>query len=108
MWKYIEPALPSQKFSPDLASSPVQPYKSPDAIPSLNLPYDPPVIDDTNLLIAIRKAVRICTHHPISNHVSYKSLPSSYKAFVSALSSVYRVGKKLLLILNGRMLWLRK
>ncbi|KAJ7972159.1 Retrovirus-related Pol polyprotein from transposon TNT 1-94 [Quillaja saponaria] len=34
------------------------------------------------------KAVRTCTHHPISNHVSYKSLSPSYRAFVSTLSSV--------------------
>ncbi|KAJ7971862.1 Retrovirus-related Pol polyprotein from transposon TNT 1-94 [Quillaja saponaria] len=64
----IEPALPSQEFSPDPASMPVHPCKSPDAIPSSNTPHDSPVIDDTNLPIAIRKAVRTCTHHPISNH----------------------------------------
>ncbi|KAJ7951046.1 Retrovirus-related Pol polyprotein from transposon TNT 1-94 [Quillaja saponaria] len=84
----IEPALPSQEFSPDPASMPVHPCKSPDAIPSSNTPHDSPVIDDTNLPIAIRKAVRTCTHHPISNHVSYKSLSPSYRAFVSTLSSV--------------------
>ncbi|KAJ7954402.1 Retrovirus-related Pol polyprotein from transposon TNT 1-94 [Quillaja saponaria] len=84
----IEPALPSQEFSPDPASMPVHPCKSPDAIPSSNTPHDSPVIDDTNLPIAIRKAVRTCTHHPISNHVSYKSLSPLYRAFVSTLSSV--------------------
>ncbi|KAJ7950679.1 Retrovirus-related Pol polyprotein from transposon TNT 1-94 [Quillaja saponaria] len=84
----IETALPSQEFSPDPASMPVHPCKSPDAIPSSNTPHDSPVIDDTNLPIAIRKAVRTCTHHPISNHVSYKSLSPSYRAFVSTLSSV--------------------
>ncbi|KAJ7961715.1 Retrovirus-related Pol polyprotein from transposon TNT 1-94 [Quillaja saponaria] len=84
----IEPALPSQEFSPDPASMPVHPCKSPDAISSSNTPHDSPVIDDTNLPIAIRKAVRTCTHHPMSNHVSYKSLSPSYRAFVSTLSSV--------------------
>ncbi|KAJ7949695.1 Retrovirus-related Pol polyprotein from transposon TNT 1-94 [Quillaja saponaria] len=84
----IEPAFPSQEFSPDPASTPVHPCKSSDAIPSSNISHDPPVIDDTNLSIAIRKAVRTCTHHPISNHASYKSLSPSYKAFVSTLSSV--------------------
>jgi hypothetical protein len=47
-----------------------------------------PVVNDTNLPIAQRKGVRSCTHHPISDFVSYQHLSSPYRSFVSKLSYV--------------------
>lgn len=44
-----------------------------------------PDIDDP---VAIRKPVRSCTKHPISNFISYSNLSSSLSAFTSKLSSV--------------------
>jgi len=42
-------------------------------------------IDDP---VAIRKSVRTCTKHPMSNFISYSNLSSSMSAFTSKLSSV--------------------
>ncbi|KAL9420128.1 hypothetical protein AB3S75_037830 [Citrus x aurantiifolia] len=53
---------------------------------SLSIPqvhYDP-----LDLPIALRKGIKSCTQHPLSNFVSYKNLSSSYHTFVSQLSSV--------------------
>jgi hypothetical protein len=47
-----------------------------------------PFVNDTSLPIAQRKGVRSCTHHPVSDFVSYQHLSSSYRSFVSKLSSV--------------------
>lgn len=47
-----------------------------------------PVIDDLNIPIALRKGVRTCTNHPISNFCSYEGLSPPYQAFVLALDSV--------------------
>jgi len=44
-----------------------------------------PDIDDP---VAIRKPVRSCTKHPMSNFISYSNLSSSLSAFTSKLSSV--------------------
>ncbi|KAG6508912.1 hypothetical protein ZIOFF_034294 [Zingiber officinale] len=44
-------------------------------------------MNELNLPVAIRKDVRSCTQHPISNHVSYSRLSPSYHAFVSQLSN---------------------
>jgi len=44
-----------------------------------------PYIDDP---IAIRKPVRSCTKHPMSNFISYSNFSSSLSAFTSKLSSV--------------------
>ncbi|KAH9716025.1 protein kinase domain-containing protein [Citrus sinensis] len=44
--------------------------------------------DPLDLPIALRKGIRSCTQHPLSNFVSYKNLSSSYHTFVSQLSSV--------------------
>jgi hypothetical protein len=44
--------------------------------------------DTDNLPIALRKGVRSCTQHPISQFVSYDRLSFSYHAFVSSLSSI--------------------
>lgn len=43
--------------------------------------------DDINLPIGIKKGTRSCTTHPISNYISYNFLPSSYRSFVSSLST---------------------
>ena len=43
---------------------------------------------DLDVPIAIRKGVRSCTQHPISNFVSYSRLSASYKSFLSNISSV--------------------
>jgi hypothetical protein len=47
-----------------------------------------PVLNDTSLPIAQRKGVGSCTHHPVSDFVSYQHLSSSYCSFVSELSFV--------------------
>jgi len=47
-----------------------------------------PVVNDTNLPIAQRKGVRSCTHHSVSDFVSYQHLSSPYRSFVSKLSSM--------------------
>ena len=52
-----------------------------------SLPTDP-VPSDLDLLIALRKVVRSCTIHPISNFVSYHRLSSSFFASSSHLSSI--------------------
>jgi len=47
-----------------------------------------PVVNDSSLPTAQRKGVRSCTHHPVSDIVSYQHLSSPYRSFVSKLSSV--------------------
>ncbi|XP_057478145.1 retrovirus-related Pol polyprotein from transposon TNT 1-94 isoform X6 [Actinidia eriantha] len=49
---------------------------------------EPPLINSVDLPIALRKGVRSCTQHPISQFVSYDRLSPSYHAFVSSLSSI--------------------
>jgi len=44
-----------------------------------------PIVNDSNLPIAQRKGVRSCTHHPVSDFVSYQHLSSPYCSFVSKL-----------------------
>ncbi|KAG6508184.1 hypothetical protein ZIOFF_033555 [Zingiber officinale] len=44
-------------------------------------------MNELNLPVAVRKGVRSCTQHPISNYVSYSRLSPSYHAFVSQLSN---------------------
>ena len=43
-------------------------------------------VDDSNLPISIRKGVRSCTQHPLSEYVSYKNLSLVFRAFTSQLS----------------------
>jgi hypothetical protein len=50
--------------------------------------YVIPVVDHMSLPIAQRKGVWSCTHHPISDFVSYQHLSPSYRSFVSKLSFV--------------------
>eukprot|EP00252_Welwitschia_mirabilis_P002409 TRINITY_DN1235_c0_g1_i6.p1 TRINITY_DN1235_c0_g1~~TRINITY_DN1235_c0_g1_i6.p1 ORF type:complete len:1428 (+),score=264.56 TRINITY_DN1235_c0_g1_i6:585-4868(+) len=59
---------------------------SPECTSELPLTTSSP--DDLDWPIAIRKSVRSCTKHPISNFVSYDSLSPSYRAFVLSVSSV--------------------
>ncbi|RVW97657.1 hypothetical protein CK203_028060 [Vitis vinifera] len=56
--------------------------------PSHSLLHVDPVPSDLDLPIALRKGVRSCTIHPISNFVSYHRLSSSFSAFTSHLSSI--------------------
>ncbi|RVW97655.1 Retrovirus-related Pol polyprotein from transposon TNT 1-94 [Vitis vinifera] len=42
-------------------------------------------LDDLDQPIALRKGVRSCTQHPISNHVSYGKLSHNFQAFITSL-----------------------
>ena len=44
--------------------------------------------NDLDQPIALRKAKRTCTQHPISNFVTYEGLSPSYKAFATALTDI--------------------
>ena len=44
--------------------------------------------NDLELPIAVRKGVRSCTSHPISNFISYEKLSPGYKAFVTSLTNI--------------------
>lgn len=41
-----------------------------------------------DLSIALRKGTRSCTQHPLSNHVSYKTISKPYSSFISQLHSM--------------------
>jgi hypothetical protein len=43
---------------------------------------------DLDAPIALRKKIRSCTKHSISNFISYDSLSPSYKAFILSISSI--------------------
>ena len=62
---------PCQKFEPD---------------PGIQFSTSEPEIVDLDIPIALRKGVRSCTQHPISNFVAYEHLSSSFRAFVTNLS----------------------
>lgn len=47
-----------------------------------------PMIDDSDLPIALRKGVHGCTEHPIERYVAYGKLSPSYKAFVMNMDGV--------------------
>ena len=44
-------------------------------------------IAELDILIALRKGVRTCTHHPIEKYVSYGKLSQGYRTFVASLDS---------------------
>ena len=44
--------------------------------------------DDLDLPIAVRKGVRSCTNHPITNFISYEKLSPRYRAFVTSLTDI--------------------
>jgi hypothetical protein len=71
--------------------------------PTFDMNYEIPVVNDTSLPIAQCKRVRSCTHHPVSDFVSYQHLSSTYRYFVSKFSfvSVPRVYRTHLVIQNG-------
>lgn len=53
-----------------------------------NAPYNsrsPELLNDLDLLIALKKEKRSCNQQPISNFVSYEVLSSGYKAFATCL-----------------------
>ncbi|KAI3456022.1 hypothetical protein Pfo_012685, partial [Paulownia fortunei] len=41
---------------------------------------------DYNIPIVVRKGVRSCTKHPLSNYVSYKNLSPNFRIFTSQVS----------------------
>ena len=45
--------------------------------------------DDLDVPIAVRKGVRSCTQHPISNFVSYSHSSPTYRSFLSNIASVF-------------------
>jgi hypothetical protein len=47
------------------------------------------LVDDMSLPIAQGKGVKLCTHHPVSNFVSYQHISPSYSSFLSKLSSLF-------------------
>ena len=55
---------------------------------SLNQELDPGVSSDLDLPIAIRKAVRTCTKHPISNFLTCTKLSYGFRAFIAKIDSV--------------------
>ncbi|KAG6513861.1 hypothetical protein ZIOFF_024198 [Zingiber officinale] len=63
---------------------------APDPVKQLSSSIEPTTplnMNELDLPVAVRKGVRSCTQHPISNHVSYSRLSPSYHAFVSQLSN---------------------
>ncbi|KAG6498707.1 hypothetical protein ZIOFF_038429 [Zingiber officinale] len=63
---------------------------APDPVKQLSSSVEPTAplnMNELDLSVVVRKGVRSCTQHPISNHVSYSRLSPSYHAFVSQLSN---------------------
>ncbi|KAG6519635.1 hypothetical protein ZIOFF_023132 [Zingiber officinale] len=63
---------------------------APDPMKQLSSSVEPTAplnMNELNLPVAVRKGVRSCTQHPISNHISYSRLSPSYHVFVSQLSN---------------------
>ena len=44
--------------------------------------------NETDLPIALRKGIRLCTKHPLAKYVSHSHLSSSFSAFTTKLSGV--------------------
>lgn len=57
-------------------------------VPSSNVSPSNTSFDDINVTIAIRKGVRFCNQHLISNFVSLSHLSPSFRSFSSILSLV--------------------
>ncbi|RVW21058.1 Retrovirus-related Pol polyprotein from transposon TNT 1-94 [Vitis vinifera] len=67
----------------ELDQDPSNPNSQPgNTIYDLNSSND---LDDLDRPIALRKGVRSCTQHPISNHVSYGKLSQNFQAFITSL-----------------------
>ncbi|RVW39094.1 Retrovirus-related Pol polyprotein from transposon RE1 [Vitis vinifera] len=67
----------------ELDQDPSNPNSQPgNTIYDLNSSND---LDDLDQPIALRKGVRSCTQHPISNHVSYGKLSHNFQAFITSL-----------------------
>ena len=47
-----------------------------------------PIFDNSDLPIAVRKGVRSCTKHPISNFISYEKLSPTFRAFTCELKKI--------------------
>ena len=52
--------------------------------PAALSPVNTPV-DDLDIPIALRKGVRSCTQHPLSNYLSYSSLSTAFRAFIEKI-----------------------
>ena len=89
-------SLPLPETS-DLEADPTAPVIEPDNGNTLDPTF--------NLPIAIRKGIRSCTNHPISNFVSYNALSHSSVAFVHPclVFSFHVLGRMLYVILSGKM-----
>lgn len=90
----IKPSCKLYLAKKELSSDPVPFSQSSDSLPqpsnqckSSPQPSDS-TPDDLDIPIAFRKGVRNRTKYPISDFVSYDSLSSKYRGFVSSLSSV--------------------
>ncbi|RVW15332.1 Retrovirus-related Pol polyprotein from transposon TNT 1-94 [Vitis vinifera] len=71
------------KQNQELDQDPSNPNSQPgNTIYDLNSNND---LDDLDQPIALRKGVRSCTQHPISNHVSYGKLSHNFQAFITSL-----------------------
>ena len=70
------------------ASSLPLPFSLSDEDSSGNSDIDTPSPNDLDVPIAVRKGVRSCTQHPISQFVSYSNLSPSYRGFLSKISSI--------------------
>ncbi|RVW71223.1 Retrovirus-related Pol polyprotein from transposon TNT 1-94 [Vitis vinifera] len=67
----------------ELDQDPSNPIAQPgNTIYDLNSSND---LDDLDQPIALRKGVRSCTQHPISNHVYYGKLSQNFQAFITSL-----------------------
>ncbi|RVW39495.1 Retrovirus-related Pol polyprotein from transposon RE1, partial [Vitis vinifera] len=67
----------------ELDQDPSNPNSQPgNTIYDLNSSND---LDDLDQPIALRKGVRSCTQHPISNHVSYGKLSQNFQSFITSL-----------------------
>lgn len=50
---------------------------------------EPPLVNDFDLPIAVKKGVRSCVQHPMANYVFYQSLSPSYRCIAIGLSAIF-------------------
>lgn len=79
-------------------------------VESLNESGTPCSMLDSDIPIALRKGVRSCTQHPISQFVSYSNLSPFFRAFTSNISSVFipRTVEEAMIIPEWKMLSLKR
>lgn len=64
----------------------LEPTSSEDDAPAKCSPCPEPT--DLDLPIALRKGIRSCTQHPMSNYLSYHCLSSTHRGFLSSLDAI--------------------